>query len=64
MRDGWLGIGIATVGIHPNDFDLYPNKIQTGVVQNCPAVLHASVLLFVIDALKLNIQSSPEKNAF
>ena len=36
---GWSGIGMATVGIHPNDFDLYPNKIPPGrVVQNCPAV--------------------------
>ena len=34
---GWSGIGMATVGIHPNDFDLYPNKIPPGrVVQNCP----------------------------
>ena len=33
---GWSGIGMATVGIHPNDFDLYPNKIPPGrVVQNC-----------------------------
>ena len=33
---GWLGIGMVTVGIHPNDFDLYPNKIPPGrVVQNC-----------------------------
>ena len=32
---GWSGIGMATVGIHPNDFDLYPNKIPPGrVVQN------------------------------
>ena len=32
---GWSGIGMA-VGIHPNDFDLYPNKIPPGrVVQNC-----------------------------
>ena len=30
---------MATVGIHPNDFDLYPNKIPPGrVVQNCPEV--------------------------
>ena len=29
---------MVTVGIHPNDFDLNPNKIPTGgVVQNCPA---------------------------
>ena len=34
---GWSEIGMATVGIHPNDFDLYPNKIPLGrVVQNCP----------------------------
>ena len=33
---GWSGIGMVTVGIHPNDFDLYPNKIPPGrVVQNC-----------------------------
>ena len=32
---GWPGFGMATVGIHPNDFDLNPNKIPTGgVVQN------------------------------
>ena len=37
MRGGWSGFGMATVGIHPNDFDLDPNKIPTGgVVQNCP----------------------------
>ena len=36
---GWSGIGMATVGIHPNDFDLYPNKIPPGrVVQNCRAL--------------------------
>ena len=36
-KGGWSGIGMATVGIHPNDFDLYPNKIPPGrVVQNCP----------------------------
>ena len=36
MRGGWSGFGMATVGIHPNDFDLDPNKIPTGgVVQNC-----------------------------
>ena len=29
---GWSGIGMATVGIHPNDFDLYPNKIPPGRV--------------------------------
>ena len=34
---GWSGIGMATVGIHPNDFNLNPNKIPPGgVVQNCP----------------------------
>ena len=39
MRGGWTGFGMATVGIHPNDFDLDPNKIPTGgVVQNCPDV--------------------------
>ena len=33
---GWSGIGMATVGIHPNNFDLHPNKIPPGrVVQNC-----------------------------
>ena len=33
------GFGTVTVGIHPNDFDLDPNKIPTGgVVQNCPMV--------------------------
>ena len=38
---GWSGIGMATVGIHPNDFDLYPNKIPPGrVVQNCPSFLY------------------------
>ena len=32
---GWSGIGMATVGIHPNDFNLNPNKIPPGgVVQN------------------------------
>ena len=37
MRGGWSGFGMETVGIHPNDFDLDPNKIPTGgVVQNCP----------------------------
>ena len=36
MRGGWSGFGMVTVGIHPNDFDLDPNKIPTGgVVQNC-----------------------------
>ena len=30
MRGGWSGFGMATVGIHPNDFDLNPNKIPTG----------------------------------
>ena len=36
MRGGWPGVGMATVGIHPNDFNLNPNKIPTGgVVQNC-----------------------------
>ena len=31
-RGGWLGIGMETVGIHPNDFGVlngHPNKIQT-----------------------------------
>ena len=38
---GWSGIGMATVGIHPNDFDLYPNKIPPGrVVQNCLYINH------------------------
>ena len=33
---GWSGFGMATVGIYPNNFDLYPNKIPPGrVVQNC-----------------------------
>ena len=47
---GWSGIGMATVGIHPNDFDLYPNKMPPGrVVQNCPggiinALLNCSIL--------------------
>ena len=37
---GWSGIVMATVGIHPNDFDLYPNKIPPGrVVQNCLSIL-------------------------
>ena len=41
MRDGWSGFGMATVGIHPNDFDLDPNKIPTGgVVQNCLPGIH------------------------
>merc|ERR1712015_174689 len=36
MRGGWSGFGMEKVGIHPNDFDLDPNKIPTGgVVQNC-----------------------------
>ena len=36
MRGGWSGFGMVTVGIHPNDFDLNPNKIPPGVeVQNC-----------------------------
>ena len=36
-KSGWSGFGMETVGIHPNDFDLDPNKIPTGgVVQNCP----------------------------
>ena len=35
MRGGWSGFGMATVGIHPNDFYLNPNKIPTGgVIQN------------------------------
>ena len=38
---GWPGFGMVTVGIHPNDFDLNPNKIPTGgVVQNCHISLH------------------------
>ena len=41
---GWSGIGMATVGIHPNDFDLYPNKIPPGrVVQNCPLGNHHKI---------------------
>ena len=40
---GWSGIGMATVGIHPNDFDLYPNKIPPGrVVQNCPYIAYCT----------------------
>ena len=36
MRGGWSGFEMVTVGIHPNDFDLNPNKIPPGdVVQNC-----------------------------
>ena len=41
---GWSGIGMATVGIHPNDFDLYPNKIPPGrVVQNCHLCVKTSL---------------------
>ena len=39
---GWSGFGMVTVGIHPNDFDLNPNKIPPGgVVQNCPMGLES-----------------------
>ena len=39
MRGGWSGFGMVTVGIHPNDFDLNPNKIPPGgVVQNWPTM--------------------------
>ena len=44
MRGGWSGFGMETVGIHPNDFDLDPNKIPTGgVVQNCRQVIIVSL---------------------
>ena len=44
LEGGWSGFGMATVGIHPNDFWVlngHPNKIPTNemlgdVVNNCP----------------------------
>ena len=50
MRGGWSGFGMATVGIHPNDFDLDPNKIPTGgVVQNCPNSNQSNQLIKTAD---------------
>ena len=31
-KNRWSGFGMATVGIHPNHFELHPNPIPTGHV--------------------------------
>ena len=46
---GWSGFGTATVGIHPNDFNLNPNKIPTGgEVQNCREISEESPFVEVL----------------
>ena len=50
LEGGWSGFGMATVGIHPNDFWVlngHPNKIPTNemlgdVVNNCRRGLQVS----------------------
>ena len=49
LEGGWSGFGMATVGIHPNDFWVlngHPNKIPTNemlgdVVNNCQLITFA-----------------------
>ena len=53
-RGGWSGLGMATVGIDPNTFEVlngHPTKIPTDrilgdVVQNCPQCIMCNVHVF------------------